>query len=129
MNPGIFENCKSLKNIDLSATSITKLGDKCFEGCELLEEVELPINSLTTISRNSFYNCSKLRSLKFPKSVTKIEQRAFGFTNSFGFQLFLQYDGSLEEFNSIQKFSTITNGWYQNIRIILKASDGMYVFN
>lgn len=105
------------------------MGDQCFSGCESLEEIKLPINSLNIISKNSFHGCSNLKNIKIPSSVNEIQQTTFGFANSFGFELYLQYDGTLEDFNSIQKGSNNISAWYENITLIIEASDGTTVFN
>lgn len=54
-----FAFSPSIKEIDLSVTSITKLRSKCFVDCINLESLRLP-DTIQEISISNFHNCHKL---------------------------------------------------------------------
>ncbi len=96
-NGGSFQNCKSLKNINLPNT-LTYIGSYAFSSCTSLNHIDIP-NSVTNIARgafkssglvdieipsgvislesNVFESCSKLENVSIPTSVTSIPQYAF----------------------------------------------------
>ena len=53
---GMFQECTSLSNIDLS--NITKIRGSAFRGCTSLTHVDL--SSVTEIGSDAFYNCTNL---------------------------------------------------------------------
>ena len=61
----------SLKNCDLSNTSIMILESGLFTCCYELEEVKLP-NSLHVIEDGAFHSCRKLATLELPDSVSAL---------------------------------------------------------
>ena len=96
-NGGSFQNCKSLKNINLPNT-LTYIGRYAFSSCTSLNHIDIP-NSVTDIATgafkssglvdieipsgvislgwNVFESCSKLENVSIPTSVTSIPQYAF----------------------------------------------------
>jgi len=71
-----FENCKSLKAIDLSATQTSTLCQNAFKNCTSLKEIKLP-DSLSTIETGAFNNCSSLLEILLPKDLIEIRESAF----------------------------------------------------
>ncbi len=94
---GSFQNCKSLKNINLPNT-LTYIGSYAFSSCTSLNHIDIP-NSVTNIAMgafkssglvdieipsgvislgtNVFESCSKLENVSIPTSVTSIPNFAF----------------------------------------------------
>lgn len=90
-----FENCTSLKTIDVPATTIE---NNAFKGCTSLQNIVLSgpiltipegmcynctsllkinlVSTITTIEKEAFYNCSALE-IKAPTSLTTIGENAF----------------------------------------------------
>lgn len=71
-----FENCKSLKAIDLSATQTSTLYQNAFKNCTNLKEIKLP-DSLSTIETGAFNNCSSLLEIHLPKDLIEIRESTF----------------------------------------------------
>ena len=67
-----FENCTSLKNIDLSA--LKTAGDAAFKNCSVFAAGDL--SQLQIIGKEAFYGCVKSLSFDLP-SVTAVGARAF----------------------------------------------------
>ena len=96
-NGGSFQNCKSLKNINLPNT-LTYIGSYAFSSCTSLNHIDIP-NSVTNIAIGAFKSsglvdieipsgvislgshvfesCSKLENVSIPTSVTSIPYYAF----------------------------------------------------
>lgn len=71
--------CTSLISVDLSATSITSIGQYGFTHCDNLTTLILP-NTLERIGDFNFYYCGSLTSVTIPTSVTSINQNGFGYS-------------------------------------------------
>lgn len=71
-----FLGCKSLRELDLSRSSLTYIDTSAFANCRSLESVSLP-ETLAYISDCAFADCKSLRSITIPQRVTKIEGHAF----------------------------------------------------
>ena len=69
-------NQKTLKTIDLAATTNTSIAEKAFYDCYKLEKLSLPAQ-LEYIPYMSVAECVKLRAITIPATVTEIEDRAF----------------------------------------------------
>ena len=71
---GLFENCTSLRNIDLKSfnTNNLKYMDFMFNGCENLEYLDLTNFNLENVQdmTYTFQNCNNLLEIKLPKSYT-----------------------------------------------------------
>ena len=76
---GAFENCTSLKIVEIPESVIT-IGDCAFLGCTALEKIVIPV-SVTTIGQGSFNRCVALRSVIFAKGskIQEFGQAAFNF--------------------------------------------------
>ena len=70
-----FENCKSLKRVNLS-NGLERIGEAAFSGCSNLPNIWLP-TTLTAIYGKAFYGCVQLLQVYIPKSVTMIKFQAF----------------------------------------------------
>ena len=71
-----FNSCPKLTTIDLSATSLTTIGESAFYDNDYLTEITLP-ESVTSIGEDAFYDCDNLKQLTIPSSVTSIGNYAF----------------------------------------------------
>lgn len=65
-----FENCSSLKNINLD--SVTIIGEKTFLNCTLLNNINLNEN-LSSIGVSAFQNCITLDSIDIPSRIKFLE--------------------------------------------------------
>ena len=70
------DNCKLLKQVDISNSSIEEIKEFTFVHCSSLREVRLPY-SVHTIRVKAFMNCAALPELAFPPSLHYIASRAF----------------------------------------------------
>ena len=70
------DNCKLLKQVDISNSSIEEIQEFTFVHCASLYEVRLPY-SLHTIRVKAFTNCAALPELAIPPSLHYIASRAF----------------------------------------------------
>ena len=70
------ENCRLLKQVDLTHTEIEEIQSFTFAHCTSLQEVSLP-TTVTTIRVKSFMNCANLKGLAIPPSLKYIASRAF----------------------------------------------------
>lgn len=57
-----FQNCTSLKNVDLSQTNIGYVGSSAFDGCSAVETVSLPA-SVGHIDSKAFGGCEKISTI------------------------------------------------------------------
>lgn len=93
---GAFNECKSLKSVDIPA-SVTKIRVGAFAGCSQLSQVNISPNSQITSFESAksggdhggiglptevmyhgmFYGCDQLKTITIPKSVTSISKAAF----------------------------------------------------
>jgi hypothetical protein len=61
-----------LTAVDLSGTSIGRIGFTAFKNCTALTSIALP-DSITSISYDAFWGCSALTAIAIPETVEKIE--------------------------------------------------------
>lgn len=54
-----FEDCKNLRDVDLSKSEITEVPENAFKGCRSLTGIYFP-NTLTAFKRDSFSGCNAL---------------------------------------------------------------------
>ena len=73
-----FNSCPKLTTIDLSATSLTTIGEYAFYDNNYLTEITLP-ESVTSIGYQAFCDCDNLKkvNLKNAKNLTTIGEQAF----------------------------------------------------
>ncbi len=72
---GAFENCKTMRNVEIPST-VKTIGKKAFAGCSNLNEVVIP-DSVTEIGDSAFAKCSKLSSVSLPDSLKTVGESAF----------------------------------------------------
>lgn len=79
---GFFENCTSLKTLDLSKVRLKngKIGDNAFINCSSLERLSLPTSGAYTIGAHAFTG-SQLKNIVIPDAVTSISKNAFASTS------------------------------------------------
>ncbi len=79
---GFFENCTSLKTLDLSKVTLRngKIGDNAFINCSSLEMLSLPTSGSYTIEGSAFTG-SQLKDIVIPDAVTSISKNAFASTS------------------------------------------------
>ncbi len=65
-----------LKEVQMSGSAVTEIGENAFLGCSLLSEIRLP-SSLTTIGPGAFQGCSGLKSITIPAGLTAVGEDAF----------------------------------------------------
>ena len=100
-----FDNMTSLKEIDLSHTSVTTIPYKCFTNCSSLELVSLnPVTSV--ICSNAFNNCSNLSKIENTDNIKIVYSSAFEGTKIFDGvgdgpvmigSVMYKYNGTIEE--------------------------------
>lgn len=74
---GCFENCTSLKTLDIPDT-VSTINWDCFKNCSGLTSVKLPNNpDFWYIQDSLFLNCSSLTSIDIPSTVTKMDSYCF----------------------------------------------------
>lgn len=77
-----FWGCKKLQSISFPS-SLESIEEVAFNNCKLLEKVDLSnCRSLQTIERSTFYACSGIKSILFPASLSSIEKEAFSYCSS-----------------------------------------------
>ena len=113
----VFCNCKSLIEVDLSATNLKTISKGAFRNCINLSKITLPetiVNidnlafshcfSLTNITlpenlefigKEAFNNCYKITTLTIPNKVSKIEESAFEVNENYKSELNLVINKSL----------------------------------
>lgn len=79
---GFFENCTSLKTLDLSKVTLKngKIGEGAFRNCSSLETLSLPTSGSYTIEGSAFTG-SQLKDIVIPDAVTNIRKNAFASTS------------------------------------------------
>lgn len=77
-----FENCTSLKTLDLSRVTLKngKIGEGAFRNCSSLETLSLPTSGSYTIDGSAFTG-SQLKDIVIPDAVTSISKNAFASTS------------------------------------------------
>ena len=71
----VFENCKSLKHVILSA-NLDQINHNMFLNCSSLEEIQIPKN-VTSVMTNAFKGCKALKTLDLPESVYRLGDYVF----------------------------------------------------
>lgn len=76
LSDSLFVNCRSLKTVDITLTSLPSIGRYSFSGCVALESFSIP-KTVTKIGDLCFNGCKSLESIIIPSSVTYIGTKAF----------------------------------------------------
>lgn len=136
-----FDNMTSLKEIDLSHTSVTTIPYKCFTNCSSLELVSLnPVTSV--ICNNAFKNCSNLSKIENTDNIKIVYSSAFEGTKIFDGvgdgpvmigSVMYKYNGTIEEseYSVPSNVTCICNNTFANQKFqTIKLNDGLlYVGN
>ena len=136
-----FDNMTSLKEIDLSHTSVTTIPYKCFTNCSSLELVSLnPVTSV--ICSNAFNNCSNLSKIENTDNIKIVYSSAFEGTKIFDGvgdgpvmigSVMYKYNGTIEEseYSVPSNVTCICNNTFANQKFqTIKLNDGLlYVGN
>lgn len=72
----VFEGCDDLKEVDISAISITEVPTSMFSNLLMLEKVSLP-NSVESFAQGAFNNCLSLKEINIPEKVKYIPINCF----------------------------------------------------
>lgn len=82
---GIFENCSSLRSIDIPF-SMTTIADSTFSGCKSLSKVSMS-TLVTRIGVESFASCDSMTSIKLHGAIEYIDNEAFSCTSLYSIQI------------------------------------------
>lgn len=116
---GVFQNCKSLKNIQLPKTLIS-IGSEAFRECSSLNTLELP-ETTTSLGNSCFYDCSSLRKVSLSKNITTIPNNCFYNCSSLE-KINLENVTTLSQYSFQNAFAPITFTVPGNIATIAKES-------
>lgn len=72
---GAFENCKKLKDVQLSH-KLKRISNQMFSGCEKLEFLKIP-EGVEIIEDRAFEGCTSLKEIELPSSIKEIGEAAF----------------------------------------------------
>lgn len=76
IGPIAFNECTSLKTVDLSYDTMTKIYENAFSYCDNLETVVLG-NNITSIDREAFIYCTALKEINLPNNLESLGMYAF----------------------------------------------------
>ena len=113
-----FEGCKNLKNVSIPSTA-ANIGYRAFRDCSQLEEIVIP-EGVSSIETQAFLDCTRLSKVYLPKSLERIAI-VFTVSGGGGRSLSVYYNGTEEEWNAVQKGSTIGNG-RKEINVVYKTT-------
>lgn len=71
----VFENCKSLQEIDIPKT-VTEIGERAFWGCSSLATLVIP-QRVETIGKEAFSCCRELQNVVCSKNISEFGEGAF----------------------------------------------------
>lgn len=71
----MFNDCSSLKSIDISRWNMKVISRYAFEGCSSLTKIMIP-TKMVSIEEKAFYNCKKLKSITI--KTTKLTSKRVG---------------------------------------------------
>ncbi|SFX73080.1 leucine-rich repeat domain-containing protein [Ruminococcus sp. XPD3002] len=78
--PIAFKYCLELETVEFP-TTLKEIGEGAFFNCPKLNRVTLN-EGLETVGNGAFVGCTSLNSIAVPRSVTKIDENAFGYNIS-----------------------------------------------
>ena len=105
-----FKNCEKLENINLPNFEL--LSNGLFENCYSLKNIIIP-NSVKIIKGAFFLNCTSIEKIILSKNITSI---GGGFVNGCESLEAIYYEGSIEQWNEIEKL--IDDSWVETTTII-----------
>ncbi len=113
-----FEGCKNLTTVSIPSTA-ANIGYRAFRDCSQLEEIVIP-EGVSSIETQAFLDCTRLSKVYLPKSLESIAI-VFTVSGGGGRSLSVYYNGTEEEWNAVQKGSTIGNG-RKEIKVVYKTT-------
>ena len=113
-----FEGCKNLTTVSIPSTA-ANIGYRAFRDCSQLEEIVIP-EGVSSIETQAFLDCTRLSKVYLPKSLESIAI-VFTVSGGGGRSLSVYYNGTEEEWNVVQKGSTIGNG-RKEINVVYKTT-------
>ena len=113
-----FEGCKNLTTVSIPSTA-ANIGYRAFRDCSQLEEIVIP-EGVSSIENQAFLDCTRLSKVYLPKSLERIAI-VFTVSGGGGRSLSVYYNGTEEEWNAVQKGTTIGNG-RKEINVVYKTT-------
>ena len=113
-----FEGCINLNTVSIPSTA-ANIGYRAFYQCSQLEEIVIP-EGVSSIETQAFLDCTRLSKVYLPKSLESIAV-VFTVSGGGGRSLSVYYNGTEEEWNAVQKGSTIGNG-RKEIKVVYKTT-------
>jgi uncharacterized protein YjdB len=105
---GAFALCQSIKTMKMS-NKVTEIGNSAFLYCKGLTSITLSTH-LKTIGPAVFYSCDKLKSVTVPKTVTKVEDSAFGYTFDYNIRRAVHLNGfKMKVYNNTSAYKYAVN--------------------
>ncbi|MDE7100490.1 MAG: leucine-rich repeat domain-containing protein, partial [Anaeroplasmataceae bacterium] len=110
-----------------SLKEVTLLGgesiyEASFYGCNFITNISIPMG-VTSIGKEAFYNDRGLVDINIPKTVEEIDLDAFYECENL---LNVYYEGTLEDWCSIQFKSASTNPMYYALHFYVKDNEGVW---
>lgn len=122
----MFQNCNSLKNVDLSLLNLSNVGylTYLFDGCSSLETIDLSGTTFITnasIGLNYMFNgCSSLTDLKLPSNSVKTSSIIYMFAGC----------SSLESITlPVIENVSINNGWGVDVKYLFSGCSSLKTIN
>ncbi len=142
IGPFAFCGQTKLETVDIPG-NVRIISANAFNGCENLKSVSMA-DGVKEIHEFGFKNCNELESVSFPKTLTRVDESAFGMTFCLDDECYgmlidegcvkvnnISFDGPKEDFYRVTNFQNIfvmdCNLSYSDMHI--KCSDGDIVFS
>ena len=90
----LFSGCLRLEKVKFGEGFSNVISQRMFENCESLKSIEL-VNGVQSIEASSFEGCTELAEITIPQSIGRIDESAFSECNKL--QLIKGYKGSYAE--------------------------------
>lgn len=117
-----FYGCVNLVNAPAIPDSIV-VWDNAFTECASLKEVVIP-NGVTSVGYGTFADCENLTSITIPAHIAYIDYMAFSTTGTSANLTSINYDGSMDDWNTIEKHNTWNSGCGE---ITVTCTDGTVI--
>lgn len=114
-----FEDGKRFESIDIP-DSIEVISEAAFLGCLALKNVQMS-NRLKTLEYQAFSNCINISSIHLPSTLQYIAPDVFTKCTKLKD---VYYEGSIKQWESIEKEGWIENEFGDDIRVTIHCKDG-----